>query len=87
MLSVTLAAWHYFIKRQQDGANLDKIASRMLADLPFLNRHKRRQIMRAMRARNSYERERQGFGPRGSWFGLTHRSRFTVKLSTPDADP
>lgn len=85
-LSIVLAAWRLFIKRQLDGASLDRAAAGALGALPFLNRARRRQLLRAFRHRNVWERRRQGFGDRGSWRGLMHRSRLTVKLSTPDSD-
>lgn len=95
---VTIAAWRVFIKRNLDGANLDRATKAMLESLPFLNRKRRRAALKAMRSRNRWERARQGFR---SWFGVSSRSRQTysvgcpqhgthlrfTKLSTPDTDP
>lgn len=98
MLAMVAAAWRYFVKQQQDGANLDRATRAMLESLPFMNRKHRRAALKMLRRRNRWERMRQGFG---SWFGLTARSRQTysvgcpqhgqhlrfTKLSTPDTDP
>lgn len=85
LVLLALACGARVIKRQLDGANLDRATRAMLESLPFLNRKRRRAALKAMRTRNRWERARQGFG---SWFGVMHRSRqLRVKLSTPDIDP
>ena len=72
------------IVRERTAAYRDKALANFLDTIPFVNRFKRRAMLRAMRSGNRAERARQGFR---SWFGLMHRSRrYTVKLSTPDMD-